>query len=109
MAIITNKHRDAYDGAMPIFGIDKLNIFSICADEAGRLKPYPDGVYKCMEHFGIKDKKDVIYIGDSKFDYDTAKNAGVDCGIVSWSPRKLPENCIISAKISTFNEIIKTL
>ena len=109
VAIITNKHRDAYDGAMPIFGIDKLHIFSVCADEAGRLKPYPDGVFKCMEHFGIKNKEDVIYIGDSKFDYDTAKNAGVDCGIVSWSPRKLPENCRISAKIHSFNEIIESL
>ena len=106
-AIITNKHRDAYVGAIPMFGLDKLNIFSICADESGRLKPYPDGIYKCMEHFGIKDKKDVIYIGDSIYDYETSQNAGVDFGLVSWTPRKLPKNCRISVKIDKFEDLLR--
>ena len=108
-AIITNKYREGYIRAMALFNIGKLDIFSICADEAGKLKPHPDSVYKCMQHFGIKDKKDVIYIGDSKFDCELAMNAGIDFGLVSWSPRKLPENCRISAKINTFNDIIESL
>ena len=108
-AIITNKYREGYIRAMDIFGLDKLNVFSICADEAGKLKPHPDSVFRCMEHFGIKDKKDVIYIGDSKYDYELSKNAGIDFGLVAWSPRKLPENCRISVKIHSFNEIIESL
>ena len=108
-AIITNKHRLAYDDAMPAFGIDKLKIYSVCAEEAGKLKPAPDGIFKCMEHFGIKDKNDVLYIGDSVFDYETSKNAGVDFGLVSWTPRKLPKNAEISVKIDTFEEFARTL
>ena len=108
-AIITNKHRFAYDEAMPAFGIDKLNIYSVCADEAGGLKPAPDGIFQCMKHFGITNKKDVLYIGDSVFDYNTSKNAGVDFGLVSWTPRELPKNAEISVKIDTFEEFARTL
>ena len=103
-AILTNKHRIAYDEALPAFGLDKLNIYSVCANEAGGLKPAPDGVFQCMKHFGIMNKKDVLYIGDSVFDYDTSKNAGVDFGLVSWTPRKLPKNTEISVKIDSFDE-----
>ena len=109
VAIITNKHRDAYEKAIPIFGIDKLNIYSVCDDEAGRQKPYPDGIFKCMKHFGIEDKNDVIYIGDSVFDYNTSMNAGVHFGLVSWSPRELPKNIRISEKIDSFEEVERAL
>ena len=30
------------------------------------------------------DLDDAVYIGDSKTDIETAKNAGVDCIIVTW-------------------------
>ena len=62
-----------------------------------------------MEHFGIKDKSKVIYIGDTIFDHDTAKNAGVDFGLVSWTPRKLPENTRISLKIHSFLDLARAL
>ena len=105
-AIVTNKHRAAADKAFAIFGVDKLGVYSVCGDEC-KGKPDPEGIFKAMEHFGIKDKKDVIYIGDSKFDAYTAENAKVDFGLVAWTPRKLPENCKISRKITTFSELLE--
>ena len=109
VAIYTNKHRFATDEAFRIFGIDKLGIFSLCGDEASRLKPYPDGIFECMKHFGILNKNEVIYIGDTVYDYNTAMNAGVDFGLVSWTPRKLPENAKISMKIGSFSELARSL
>ena len=108
-AIYTNKHRFVTDEAFKLFGISKLNIYSLAGDETNRLKPEPDGIFECMEHFGIKDKSEVIYIGDSIFDHDTAKNAGVDFGLVSWTPRKLPENARISLKIHSFSDLARSL
>ena len=105
-AIVTNKHRAAADKAFAIFGVDKLNIYSVCGDECEG-KPSPDGIYLAMKHFGIKDKNDVIYIGDSKFDAYTASNAGVDFGLVSWTPRKLPENCKISVILREFSDLLR--
>ena len=109
VAIYTNKHRFATDEAFRIFGIDRLNIFSRCGDEVEHLKPQPDGIFDCMKHFGILDKKDVIYIGDTIYDSSTAKNAGVDFGLVSWTPRKLPDLAEISWKIPSFSDFARSL
>ena len=106
-SIITNKHRYATDYAFKLMGIDDLNIFAVCADEAGKLKPEPDGIYLAMKHFGIKNKRDVIYIGDSVYDYLTAKNAGVDFGFVGWSPRVLPEDAKIDLLVNDFESWAK--
>lgn len=106
-AVVTNKHRYATKYAYELLKIDDLDIFSICADDVENLKPEPDGIYKAMEHFGVTSKEDVVYIGDSIYDYLTAKNAGVDFGYVSWSPRKLPNDSKIDLlidKYATFAE-----
>lgn len=49
-------------------------------------KPAPDSVYNAMKFFGASDNE-VIYIGDSEVDIETAKNAGLDCISVSWGFR----------------------
>lgn len=108
-AIYTNKHRFATDEAFKLFGISKLNLYSLAGDETPKLKPAPDGIFECMKHFGITDKSEVIYIGDTVYDYDTAMNAGVDFGLVDWTPRKLPENAKISVKIRSFLDLRRSL
>lgn len=108
-AIYTNKHRFATDEAFKLFGISKLNLYSLAGDETPKLKPAPDGIFECMKHFGITDKSAVIYIGDTVYDYDTAMNAGVDFGLVDWTPRKLPENAKISVKIHSFSDLRRSL
>ena len=109
VAVYTNKHRFATDEAFKIFGIDKLNIFSIAGDEVAHLKPQPDGIFDCMKHFGILNKKDVIYIGDTIYDFSTAKNAGVDFGLVSWTPRKLPDFAENYQEIPSFSILARPL
>ncbi len=106
-SIITNKHRSGTDYTLKLMGIDDLNIFCVCADEAGKLKPEPDGIYMAMKHFGIENKEHVIYIGDSIFDYLTAKNAGVDFGYVGWSPRLLPKDAKIDLLIDDYKKWVK--
>ena len=108
VAIVTNKHRAAADEAFSLFGIADLGVWAVCGDEAGRQKPNPDGVYVAMKHFGVEDKRDVVYIGDSVYDAKTAENAGVDFALVSWTPRKLPENVKISFKIDSFSDLART-
>lgn len=91
--IVTNKHRYATDFALKLLGIDDLNIFCVCADEVTKLKPEAEGIEKAMAHFGVENRDDVIYIGDSIYDFLTAKNANVNFGFVVWSPRVLPNFC----------------
>ena len=101
-AVITNKHRYATDYSYELLGLEKYNIFSICADDVKNLKPAPDGIYETMKHFGIKNKDDVIYIGDGTIDYLTAKNAGVNFGYTAWSPRPIAGNPKIDVNIENF-------
>ena len=108
-AIVTNKHRVAADEAFKLFGISDLGIWSVSGDDIKEQKPSPEGIFLAMEHFGIKNRKDVIYIGDSVYDARTAENAGVDFGLVSWTPRKLPADCKITWKIDSFSALARSL
>lgn len=106
--IITNKHRYATIYTYELLDLKKFNIYSVCADDVENLKPHPEGIYRAMKDFDVSDKKDVIYIGDGLFDYLTAKNAGVDFGFVSWSPR-YDKEMKIDAKIDDFGEIAEEI
>ena len=101
-AIITNKHSYATKYTYELLDLEKFEIYSVCADDVEHLKPAPDGVYMAMKKIGIKNKSDVIYIGDGQIDYLTALNAGVDFGLVSWSPRQIEGNPKIDVKIESF-------
>lgn len=102
IAIVTNKHRYATNYSFKLCGIDKFNIFTVCADEVEHLKPKGDGILKSMEHFGIENKDEVIYIGDGQIDYDTASDAGVKFGYVTWSKRSLNSNANIDLIIDSY-------
>ncbi len=109
VAIVTNKHRHAADEAFKLFGIADLGIWSVSGDDIKEQKPVPEGIFLAMEHFGIKNKKDVVYIGDSIYDAKTAENAGIDFALVSWTPRKLPEDAKITWKIDSFSDLARSL
>ncbi len=55
-----------------------------------RRKPYPDMVYEVLEKLSV-DKKDVVFVGDSEIDAQTAANAGLNCISVPWGFRDLDE------------------
>ena len=51
--------------------------------EGAPVKPDPYLVNKVIEEEGIK-KEECLYVGDSKVDIETAKNAGMPCCLVTW-------------------------
>lgn len=57
-------------------------------EKAGvKKKPAPDSVNEVLRELQIN-REDAVYIGDSEVDIETAKNAGMDCIIVSWGFRE---------------------
>lgn len=107
--LITSKARKATDYALKLTKLDGLFDFIICADEVKNVKPDPEGVLLAMKHFDVLNKDDVIYIGDSMYDYLTSKNAGVKFGYVTFSPRKLDKNCEIDLRINSFKEFMEDI
>ena len=107
--VITNKHSYATKYTYELLDLEKYNIFSICADDVVNLKPHEEGILKAMEHFGIKNKDDVLYIGDGFIDYFSAQNAGVKFGFVTWSPRSIKENVEIDEIIDSYQSFAEEI
>ena len=106
IAIVTNKHKAATLETLRLFGLNKLDIYCVTGDDVQELKPNPIGLIIAMRHFGISEEE-TIYVGDSKYDAETAKNAGVDFCLVSWTPRKLPKDAKITWKIDSFFDLLR--
>ena len=66
-------------------------------------------ITKILEKLNIKDKSQVLYVGDNDIDYYTATNAGVDAMLVSWGPREI--KCLDKAKYEakSYNEMKRIL
>lgn len=60
----------------------------ICVTDAPRPKPNPDPLLVYMERCGLS-PDEVLYIGDSDYDYHCAKNAKVDFGVASWGDNRI--------------------
>lgn len=102
--LITSKARAATNYALKLTSLDGLFDFVICADEVRNVKPDPEGVLLAMRHFNVLNKDEVIYIGDNMFDYQTAKNAKVTFGYVTFSPRTLDSGLKADVYIQNFKE-----
>ena len=105
LGVVTNKGKPLTDYSLELCHIDGLFDVVISASDVINPKPDAEGVNKAMKLLGIKNKKEVLYIGDNDIDYHTAANAGVDALLVTWGPRKI--NCLKQAKYSakSYNEI----
>lgn len=91
IGVVTGKQRDCAEHCIRVIGLENVFDYLLGADEIKTVKPDPEGINKGIEHFNIKDKRKVLYVGDNLNDYKAAKNAGVDVAMVTWGPRQLAE------------------
>lgn len=101
LGVVTNKMHDM--ALVALHNIDLDNIFDVVIgfDDVSRGKPDKEGI--CLASKMLKeDVSTALYVGDNKVDYLTAENAGIDCCLVSWGPRKLPDDIYPKYKIDSF-------
>lgn len=84
LGIVTSKTRNEYmaDFAVP-FGLSDYFSTIICVEDTARPKPSPDPLLTYLAASGVR-AEEVIYIGDTIYDYQCAQNAGVDFGLAAW-------------------------
>lgn len=87
VAIVTSKHHVPAMNALRISRLNDVFEVVVASDDVKKTKPDPEGMILAMKRFNIENKKDVLYIGDNEQDYVSAKNAGIDCMLVTWTPR----------------------
>ena len=55
----------------------------ICADDTAEHKPKPGPLLKYMEYTGAR-PSEVLYVGDTVYDMQCARGAGVDFALARW-------------------------
>ena len=96
LGVVTNNGYPLTIYSLEICHIQEFFDVVITADDVKVGKPDPTGLLRAMEKLNIKNKADVLYVGDNDIDYFTANNAGVDAMLVSWGPREI--KCLDKAK-----------
>lgn len=88
MGVVTNKATYKAKEVLVMLSIEKIFDVVIGREDVVNGKPNGEGILNAMNRLGYK-KEDTLYLGDNDIDYLTAKDAGVDCLLVSWGPREL--------------------
>ena len=109
LGVVTNKGKPLTKYNLELCHLNDIFDVVITADDVAAAKPDPQGIFKAMEVLGIKDKKDVLYIGDNDIDYYSGTNAGVDTLLVTWGPREIKSVNKAKYTASSYNEVRKIL
>ena len=104
LGIVTNKLHHLTEYALECIGLDGIFEYIVGFDDVKNGKPNAEGILKAIEYFKGQ-KEESIYIGDNKSDYDTARNAKIDCCLVNWGPRVLPSDLTPEYKINSYLEL----
>ena len=86
VAVVSNKFYAATQELCHHFFGDLVTV-AIGEREDIRKKPAPDTVIEALRQLNAT-AEESVYIGDSDVDIDTARNAGMDCILVSWGFRE---------------------
>ncbi len=72
---------------------------TVCGDDGVRKKkPSAEPIEEIQRRVNVFDKKEILYIGDSEVDYQTARNSGVDCLLVEYGYRNKEEQIALGLK-----------
>ena len=97
IGVVSNKYDAAVKELCPhYFG----SLIDIAVGESPKIhrKPAPDMLLHAVEYFGL-DKKDVLFVGDSDVDAQTAQTAAVDFVGVTWGFRTPADMRPFGAKV----------
>lgn len=81
--IATSRIRDEFENEFQRFSIRRYFDIVVCADDTKEHKPTAAPLLKYMELSGA-DRSQVLYVGDSRYDRECARNAGVDFALAGW-------------------------
>lgn len=88
LGLVTSRTHDELNNDFALGEIIEHFDTIICVTDAPRPKPNPDPLLVYLERCGLS-PDEVLYIGDSDYDYHCAKNAKVDFGVASWGDNRI--------------------
>lgn len=83
LGVATSRTREEFDHDFGELDIRPYFDVTICADDTKEHKPTAEPLLKYMELSGAL-REEVLYVGDSIYDSECARNAGVDFALAVW-------------------------
>ena len=85
VVVVTSKRRRSVEMALAKFpGLDLVVDLFVTMEDTTEHKPHPEPLLKGLELAGDVPKEKAVYVGDSPFDVQAAKAAGLTSVAVSW-------------------------
>jgi len=85
IVVVTSKRRRSVEMALEKFpGLDLVVDRFVTVEDTEEHKPHPEPLLKGLELMGDIPKDQAVYVGDSPFDVQAAKAAGLTSVAVSW-------------------------
>jgi len=85
IVVVTSKRRRSVEMALEKFpGLDLVVDRFVTMEDTEEHKPHPEPLLKGLELMGGIPKEEAVYVGDSPFDVQAAKAAGLTSVAVSW-------------------------
>ena len=105
LGIITSKLREEYDEHFEKQGLLELFPWVVTASDTPKGKPYPDPMLEYLRRTGAA-PEEVLYFGDTAYDMDCARSAGVDHALVLWGCLS-PEEIEATYRLEKAEEILE--
>lgn len=84
--IVTSKTKQELIDEFEPFGLSSFFEYTICASDTEKHKPHPEPLLACLK--GLNAHPDeALYIGDSVYDLQCAKSAGVPFALALWGSK----------------------
>lgn len=92
LGVVTSKKSSSTMRELKDFSLADLFQVVVTADDTENHKPHPEPLLRALEDLGV-DNEEATYVGDSPYDIESARGAGVLAGAVRWSrfPARLLE------------------
>lgn len=105
LGVITSRARVEYINDFESKGWGTYFPCSITSSDTERGKPWPDPMLEYLKQTGAR-PEEVLYFGDTAYDMECARKAGVDCALVLWGCL-LPEGIEATYRLEKPEEILK--
>lgn len=88
MGLVTSKTRGELTPTLERVPLHRYVRVVVTADQTTRPKPYPDPVYLALQTLEVAAEQ-TLFIGDSPYDLQSGRAAGVRTGAATWGPHPL--------------------
>lgn len=83
LALVTSKIKEEMTYEFDNFGINHFFAVTVCADDVAHPKPAPDALLLALEKLSVT-REQAIFVGESIYDIEAAKNARVPFAFAQW-------------------------